>query len=181
MSFFKYFPRINYNVDGIHSNYVVNITTAFLLKRNNVDDIFLFQRYIIRDGDLPESVSEKLYKTPKYYWTILFINNIIDPMTEWYMDSATLEKFVEVKYPDGLYGIHHFYDTAIDRICDDVDDARLRLLIGTPNFPSEIIPVTNYQYELELNEKRREISVINPKAITRFVDEYQRILESVER
>jgi hypothetical protein len=177
MPFFKYFPRINYNADGLTRS-VVNISTAFLLKRYHVDDVFLFQRYIVQDGETPESVSEKLYKTPKYYWTILIVNNIVDPMTEWLMDSTTLEKFVEAKYPDGMTGIHHFYDTAIDRICDDVDDARLRPLIGTPNFPSEIMPITNYQYELEQNEKRREIIVVNPRAVSRFADEYQRMLES---
>jgi hypothetical protein len=177
MSFFRYFPKINYNTDGLPRN-VVNISTAFLLKRIKIDNTFVYQRYILHDGELPESVSDKLYKTPKYYWTILLVNNIIDPMTEWYMDSSTLEKFVEAKYPDGLYGIHHFYDTRIDRICDDVDDAYFRTLIGNPSFPSEVVPVTNYQYEVELNEKRREIIVINPRAISRFADEFQRILES---
>jgi hypothetical protein len=141
-------------------------------------DSFLFQRYIVQDGESPESVSEKIYKTPKYYWTILLVNNIVNPMTEWLMESSMLEEFVIAKYPDGIKGIHHFYNTVTDRICDDVDDAHLRTLIGTPNFPSEIMPITNYQYELELNEKRREISVINPRTISRFADDFQRMLES---
>jgi hypothetical protein len=177
MPFFNKFPRINYTLDG-ESRRVVNIATAFALKRTKIDDSYLFQRYIVQDGELPESVSEKIYKTPNYYWTILLVNNIINPMTEWLMDSSTLESFVEAKYADGIKGIHHFYDTVNDRICDDVDDKTLRTLIGTSQFPSEIIPVTNYQYEIDMNETRREIIVINPKAISRFADDYQRMLES---
>jgi hypothetical protein len=177
MAFFKYFPRIDYSLDGQNSR-VVNISTAFMLKRTKIDDSFVFQKYTVQDGELPESVSENIYKTPKYYWTILLVNNIVDPMTEWLMDSTTLENFVEAKYADGLTGIHHFYDTANNRICDDVDDKNLRLLVGTSSFPSEIMPVTNYQYEIDMNEQRRQITVITPKAISRFADDYQRMLES---
>lgn len=177
MPFFKYFPRINYSVDGLPRN-VVNISTSFLLKRMRLDDSLLFQRYIVQDGETPESVSEKIYKTPKYYWTILLANNIMDPMTKWLMESSMIEGFVNAKYPDNITGIHHFYDTAAERICDDVDDAHLRTLVGTPDFPSEIMPVTNYQHELNLNEERREIVVVNPRAISRFADDYQRMLES---
>lgn len=177
MAFFKYFPRINYSADGLSRN-VVDITTSFLLRHVKVDDSFLFQRYIVQDGETPESVSQKIYNTPKYYWTILLVNNIVNPMTEWLMESSMLEKFVNAKYPDGITGIHHFYDTAAGRICDDVDDAHFRSLIGHPDFPSEIMPITNYQYELEMNEKRREIIVVNPRAISRFADDYQRMLES---
>lgn len=177
MSFFKYFPRINYSTDGLTRN-VVNIMTSFLLRYTKVDDSFLFQRYIVQDGETPESVSQKIYNTPKYYWTILLVNNIINPMTEWYMESSMLEKFVNAKYSDGTTGIHHFYDTVSNRICDDVDDARLRTLIGSPDFPNVIMPITNYQYEIEMNEKRREIIVINPRVISRFADDYQRMLEN---
>lgn len=175
-TFFKHFPRINYTIDD-QTRYVTDITASFILKRTYIDDAFIFQRYIVQDGETPESVSDKLYKNPKYYWILLFINGIVDPFTDWLMSSEVLEKFVQEKYPDGLTGVHHFYDTVNERICDDVDDKKYRELLGSPDFPSEIKPVTNYEYEIEENERKREILVINPKVITKFIDDFQTALE----
>lgn len=175
MSFFSQFPRINYTTDKL-TRTVTNICTAFLLKRIRVDDSFVFQRYIVQDGDTPEVVSEKLYSTPDYYWVILLVNSIVNPMTEWYMDSRMIEAFAEAKYADGAQGIHHFFDTTINRICDDVDDKKLRKLIGTQDFPAEIRPITNYQFEIDQNDERREIIVINPRAIGDFVEDFQTMI-----
>ena len=114
--FFKYFPSISYKIDEYNS-LLTDISIGFIQRRIFLNKPYKFRRYTILEGERPEAVSYKLYDTVRFHWVILFLNNIIDPMTDWFMDSDLLLDFTEAKYPEiqnditrssGAFGINHF-------------------------------------------------------------------------
>lgn len=114
--FFRYFPTIAYKTDN-HNSVLTDITISFLQKRIFLNKSYNFRRYTVIEGERPEEVSYKLYNTVRFHWVLLFLNNIIDPMTDWFMSSDLLLDFTAAKYPEiqndptnssGIYGINHY-------------------------------------------------------------------------
>lgn len=58
--------------------------------------------------------------------------------------------------------IHHYYDTELEYIVDyDVSNLN-------------IISVTNFEYEMEMNDKKRTIKVLKPNLISTFVNTFKK-------
>lgn len=200
MGFFTNFPKTNYALEG-NAKDVVNILTAALPQHLSVDQSYVFQHVIVSSGQRPEGLAEALYKEPNYYWTILVVNDIVNPYLGWPMADDELEDYVMRKYSGVPYGVHHFYNVRLQRLADDVDDAEYRaifdgddvelsvngdvlitnnsdtILVGlATTLPEWVMPVTNLEYERDLNNRRKEIVVISPRFITQFVDAYNKAL-----
>lgn len=196
--FFKKFPKTDYSFinDPKNKKQITNILTAFFLRKLSYNQNLIFESYIVKDKDTIESISHDIYNSSLHYWTILVVNNIIDPYSEWTMTSDVLEKFVIKKYKDGrklkrvdgtfyqipfsegLEGIHHFVNIKTDRICDEFEDAYYRELyaINPMQIGSNILPVTNVAYESELNLASRQIFLVNPSQITSFEEDFSKML-----
>lgn len=199
MFFFKKFPKTDYGfIDTPNEKRVVtNILTAFFLRKVKSLKAMIFQKYTIRDDDSVESLSYKMYRDPLHYWSILIVNNIIDPFTEWAQPFDMLEKFVMKKYAEGIKfkkadgteealvgsvgfeGVHHFFNVMTDRQCDDVEDAYYRSIwIQNPaRIGKNILPVTNFEYERLLDLERRQILLVQPGQIARFEDDFSKMLQ----
>lgn len=176
MTMFKYFPTINYNEDGFSSD-LVNILTAALPRRLNVDRTYVFQTYRLTAGQTPESLASELYKEPNYHWTILIINDIVNPYLDWPMNDEELEEYCTIKYTD-IEGIHHFNYLDTGKIVDDFHDAIFRqTIIDGQTLPFNVTPVTNFAYENILNDSKREILVVNPQYISQFVDSFNKAIQ----
>lgn len=163
MLFLDQFQSISYEVDGI-KNSITNITKAFLIDHLSINKSLLLQLYTVKELETPESVAYDLYGDATYHWTILMINNIVDPFTEWCQTDERVYEMTSVKYQTGANGIHHYVNVTNGKICDDVTRKTIE---DSGLVPSEVIPITNYEYELKLNNSRREILVINPVVIER--------------
>ena len=177
MGLFEGFEYYKYSLDGITTN-VTNIGISLVVdKVRNVDNRFAFQNYMILENEIPESVSEKKYGDVKYYWTILLINNIINPFDEWPMSSDDLIEYIKYKYSSlgGLYGTHHYVNIADNSLVDDYNTNKYNL--------GEIVPdtvkiITNFEHEYTLNESKRHIKIINPVFIKEFTYSYDKALNS---
>lgn len=165
MGYFKRFPTLPYA-----GTEVQDILTAVMPSRLNVDRSYAFQNYTVGDGETAEGLAEKLYRNASYYWTLYVINSMVNPYLDWPMATAELEEYTERKYDD-KFGVHHFWDNQINRIVDDFDEADFRAM-PVESLPFYIIPVTNLQHETELNNRKRDIIVVNPRYIDRFVEVY---------
>lgn len=173
MSLFESYPNINYE-----NKNVTNILTSFLLKKNKVNNLLFFQRYVINEGETPLSIAKNLYGEENLHWVILLVNNIIDPYFDFIMQSSYIEKIVNEKYEDGSEGIHHFWNTDLEIECDDVDSEKYRENIET--VPQGVRVVTNYEYESEKNNNKREIVIVNPLHIIEFVEMVRKTLKDVK-
>ena len=161
---FKFFPNLGY-IEGKRIVTVADIFRRVSIVEENLNSYNL-EYYTILDGEQPEDVAYKLYGDPELHWTVLLVNNIVDPYNDWYLTTEVLEEFVKQKYgADFLDTHHHWVLPERPEICVEYD--RTKLANG------EIIAVTNKEHEEILNDGRQEIRVVNPNQIQDFVKEYR--------
>lgn len=175
--FFRKFNEIPYALDGYNKD-VTNILMAVLPRRLNVDETYVFQRHQVASGARPESIAYELYQQAQYHWTILVINDMVNPYLDWPMSDEEVELYTRKKYNNDVYGLHHFYWLHNGKWLDEVDEAHYRALY--PDLPEDVIPVTNLQYETDTNLEKRQILVINPRYINQFIESFNRALEGKE-
>ena len=176
MSFFKKFDTVQYALDG-YSKEAMNIIQAAILKRLNVDRTFVYQKYLITDGQTPESVAHALYDDPNLWWTFFLVNSRVNPMLDWPMDQTSLEEYVNMVHGDPNK-ILFFTNIDTGKRYDDVSAAEYREMIESgAGLPHYVHPVTAFQYETERNAELADIIVISKKYITQFVDMFNRAIE----
>ena len=181
-SYFQYFDSIIYDQDGIVQE-VVNIVQAVQPANLNLSNFYIFQKYQVQSGEIPESVSYKLYNTTDHFWTILVINNIVNPYLDWPMSDDQVELYTTKKYGAGNeYAINHYEWTGTDgkhlagMPLDQIDAAAATA--GTlPGLGSQYVSYTNLAWEIQQNQSKKAIIVINPTVIANFVEAYNKALQ----
>lgn len=166
------FPTVDYKFsDGKHRQ-IVNFTAAILVEQMNLRNQIIFKPYTVYDTDTPEVISQELYDTPAYWWTILLVNEVINPFTGWIRPSGRIKRESE---KDNV--ILHFIDTRTDDIVDDIDDRHFRDMVAQDKpLPEYINAVRRYDYEKAKTDKMAEVWVISPDYIHEFVEEYATLL-----
>ena len=218
MSYFRELPDIAYQSPLLHKN----SSTDYLIIKNIFrrsklfdylkENVLLFNKFVIGDGDRPDTIAESLYDDPGLDYVVVLvagITNIHDewPLQDYQVYEHTLEKYgSEAKMNE----IHH-YETF------EIKDEKGRLILpsnlivdkdfkidGTsskyPNTTRYILnsdagntqlddkdefsvktdniafPITNFQYEITENEKKREIDVLKPSYVGTFVNDLRDVV-----
>ena len=195
--YFSLIPDVNYDSKPLsfpfsESDY---ITAKNFFRRYQVNpDIFeyatFYKKYSVEDGDKIEYIAERYYGDAFYDWVIILTNNFVNPLFAFPLDSETLRKTVESKYGfDGAYsGIHHYVTSEVrtgdflalegDLIVDqNFYNSPFSYWDGTQviTVPGNTVssPVSNYDYEISQNEKKREIFILKRVFFDRFVEEFK--------
>lgn len=103
MSYFRYFNKVPYDVEGngVTRN-ITNITNFVNISKAGLDDIAFYSFYTIPDGYRPDNVSYELYGTTEYYWTFFLINDtLVNYYDDWPKAQSQIKEYSELKY-DGL-------------------------------------------------------------------------------
>lgn len=164
---FKNIPKIGYIFDGSF------VTVTDILRRvapieESVNDLAI-EYYEIQSGEQPEDVAFKIYGDPKLYWTILLVNNIIDPYNEWYLTDTVLEEQADKKYGIGNRDDPHMWVLSDNpNISVDYDSAKLAA--------GDIKQVSHIEYEQMANQDRQNIKVVSNRFIRDFVNEYYQLM-----
>jgi hypothetical protein len=122
--------------------------------------------YIVVEGDTPEIVSYKFYGTPLYHWVVLIVNDIVNPREEWPVSEKQLLEKIALQYPgQNRNDIYEYRETTYGYVVDYDENLEAS---------EEIYPVTIYDYEVEKNEAKRNIKMLDPNFITDFITAYYR-------
>ena len=182
------FAYINRTKDGKNlSDYTL---VKNLFKRGKLrDDIFenlaFFEKYQIIGDERPDNVAYKLYNDETLDWVILLSNNILDIKSEWPMTQDTFDKYVLDKYNDydTLYnGIKHWKTTQIkdsngtiiipgELIVDEKFNLQYYDNGQYQEASNFTVPVTNYEYEIELENSKRNIYTLKPRYLSVVFDD----------
>ena len=176
MSYFNKFPLIKRNKDT-----VVDITRRAKLSNSITATQYL--PYTIKEGLRPEDVAHLYYDDAELAWLVLLANNIIDPYTDWPKSQSNLDSYIRKQYATqaaatGEAVITWAQNTSItDNIVHYkskyVPDIKINHATYVANPTAEWQAVRVYDYEFQLNEKRRIISLFNRN----FVNEIGELLE----
>ena len=136
-----------------------------------------FDTYDVKEGETPEIIADKLYDDPQLHWIVLMVNNIVDRYHGWPMSGNQFLDYVNEKYLDSEgdpnpSGVHHY------EIEQSSGDTTVKINIGTDNTDySSATPITNYEYEEEEQNKKRQIRLLDPKFVNDFVDEFKELMQ----
>lgn len=167
--FFDKFPLTDYVIDN--SSFSVDDIFLRVAPNDKLSESLSLETYALRDGQTPESLSYDYYGFTRYYWTILLANNIINPYHEWLKSSDDLYSYAIDKYGSAemLRVPHHYVFTDTD-VRVDFDQHS-----GEGNM---IIPVTNYEYEVAENEKKRLVKLIKKDLVEKFARQFENLLRN---
>ena len=100
MSFFKQFPLIDYDLKKNGSVMkMVNIFRSVRPLQNYVDDPSMYTFYEIKNGERPDTVSQRLYGTPDFYWTFFVINEFLhDGYKVWPLSQEQIFEYIKREY-----------------------------------------------------------------------------------
>ena len=158
--YFKEFPNFLYDFkikDETKALIVKDISQNVRIRTEILANVTMYDEYDIRDGDTPEIISEKIYGSPLYHWVVMLCNHKFNYIDDFPLPTYELEQHVTTKYGAGHeYDTHHYVDTNGYQ----VDSTQ-----GTS--------VSNYQYEMDENEKKRRIKLISPTLLQRILKNFK--------
>ena len=98
--YFQNFPTIQYDLyDDGHTLEFVDIFRTVRPKASIKEDLLLYSKYTIQDGERPDHLSQKFYGSPDYYWTFFMVNeNLVNLHTDWPLSRKEFEQMIEQKY-----------------------------------------------------------------------------------
>ena len=198
--YFRKLPNLNYpSLLKTRESNTDFVQTKNLFRRVKVrEDLFAnfmqFDKYKIVGDERPDNVAQKVYDNDDLDWIILLSNNIVDLNNEWPLTQFQLNEFLNEKYsPQKLVSIHH-YETL------ELRDNKNQLILPAgivvdENFNLEYLSggqikstnslvdgrpvkaVTFYDYENDLNDKKRNINVLKPELLGVFIRDFERIMK----
>ena len=103
--YFNYFPKTAYYLsdDSSSVDTVTNIMSRFSFNATAKDQLVMYYKYDISDGETPEIIADKLYGSPEKHWIILAVNNIKNPQFDWPLRYNDLMKYIDIKYRGVTY------------------------------------------------------------------------------
>ena len=217
MSYFKHFPNILYQSPLSHKDSsgdfiaVKNIFRRTKLKDYLQGSVSVFNKYIIEDGERPDTISELLYGSPQYDFVVVLTAGITNINHQWPIQDFQVYDVALAKYgtETKMNEVHHYETFEVKdsqgrqilppNLIVDVDfkmdgsalrfgtnrftliseagntqlDDKNEYTVATDNIAR---PVTNYEYEINENEKLREIDVLQRGYLTTFVNDLRDIV-----
>ena len=217
MAYFRHLPDILYQSPLSHKNssgdYIAikNIFRRTKLKDYLQGSVSVFNKYIIEDGERPDTISELLYGSSRYDFVVVLTAGITNINHQWPVQDFQVYDVALNKYGSEtkMNEVHHYETFEIKDSQDrqilppnlivDVDfkidgsalrfgTNRFRLISEAGNTQLDdkneytvvtdniARPVTNYEYEINENEKLRKIDVLQRGYLTTFVNDLRDIV-----
>ncbi len=190
-NYFRNIPQVEYDINGTEPNNflsVTNIMKRIKFKPKVLEDISDYYPYYVKDGERPDIISYEKYGTVAYAYLIMLVNNIFDPTFDWPLSTQQFEKFIENKYgsvSSAMSDIKHYYqivraEVARTGTSERVPEVKFVVDLTTYNAldTGSRTTQTNYEYEEELNDNKREILLINANFIQDIDYEVKRTFSS---
>ena len=169
-----------------------------------------FNKYTIRDGERPDTMAERLYGSSDRDWIIILTAGITNIRNDWPLGNYDLYRYAEAKYGTDLNAVHHYETIEVRdnkgrlilpggqrvdqnfTIPTPYDASATNFYVGVRpqsdnidyrSVNSDINPVTgvsNYEYETQLNESKREIEVMKPIYLQQFLNDMRELMNYKE-
>lgn len=170
--YFKRYPTITYPfyINGkLVAKKVTDITINVRIVNDILANITSYDEYDMGEGETPEIVAERAYGSPLYHWVIMITNQRFDYKEDFPLSNYELEQYIFNKYGQtGQYETHHFVDGDGNIVNE-----------GNKNVYGETevtYPISNYQYEADLNESKRRIKLISQENLFRILAQFKSLI-----
>jgi len=174
MTYFEYFPFMAYDVKGTKQYKLMpQIIKRVKLRAGIKAGMFLFDTYDVQDGEKPEDVAFKWFGDASLHWVILMTNNITDRYYEWPMTQPQFQNFIEDKYGlTNIDAIHHYEITQTSGPTSSNGPNDYSHLVECNSDEEGAVSVSNRGYEQRLQDKYRQIRLLDPRYLSAFTEEF---------
>ena len=200
MQFFRLVPDFEY-VNRFSGNNLTkytrskNIFTRVKIRDEIFQNLMYFEKYIIVADERPDNIARSFYGEAEYDWLVLLSNNILNFYEEWPLTQKSFDEFLIEKYGsyDKINAVKHYKSREVTnskgiRILekDLIVPENYSVTFFDDGLKREVtksgitIPVTNLDYENELQEEKRNIFLIKPQYLRLVTDQLKDLLEYKE-
>ena len=191
MGYFRELPNLRYpsflpeKTSSLDYVEVKNIFRRAKLRDDLQNNFTVFDKYEIPMGARPDTVAEDLYGSAQFDWVVLTVAGILNVRNEWPLSDKDIYDYSFDKYGESLNSVR-FFETK------EVKDTNGRLIlpkgkvvdsnftIPKPGEPTATLnPVTgisNYEYEVRLNEEKRNIFVLREEYLQEFLSDMRDLM-----
>tara|TARA_B100001248_G_scaffold204516_1_gene158656 strand:- start:83 stop:802 length:720 start_codon:yes stop_codon:yes gene_type:complete len=217
MGYFRELPNILYQSPLLHKNSSTDyIGIKNLFRRAKLydylnDNVSMFNKFVIGDGDRPDTIAESLYNDSSLDYVVVLVAGITNINHEWPLQDFQVYDYALQKYgtESKMFENHHYETFEIkddkgrqilppDLIVDKdfkMDGSALRFnstytliseagntqlddkneyTVSTDNIARA---VSNFEYEISENEKKREINVLRNGYISIFINDLRDVVK----
>ena len=217
MGYFRELPNILYQSPLLHKNSSRDyISIKNLFRRAKLYDylgnnVSIFNKFVIGDGDRPDTIAESLYNDSSLDYVVVLVAGITNINHEWPLQDFQVYDYALQKYgsESKMFEDHHYETFEIkddkgrqilppDLIVDKdfkIDGSALRFnstytliseagntqlddkneyTVSTDNIARA---VSNFEYEISENEKKREINVLRSGYLGIFVNDLRDVIK----
>jgi hypothetical protein len=197
MQYFDTLPKI-IETDNVG---VSRVFTNLMARASIIPDVLknplVYYSYDIQEGDTPEIVAYKYYGDSYRYWIVLFANELLDPQWSWPMDSTVFDSYMAEKYPSGnTTTTVYSYEKKLTQTDNSTNTVTINTIDVNQTEYNSIIEntqtysignstvtvtttkriVTIYDYELELNESKRKINILNSVYVDQMESQFKSLM-----
>lgn len=168
------------------------------------DKAVLYVKFQIPEGGRPDTVADLLYGSPDYDWVVLITAGIISVRDQWPLSNNDVYKYSEDKYtPEKLNDIHHYQTVEVrdesGRLIlpkGQIVNSDFKIIVppgstyinvgpyeattftyDTTGQINPVVGVSNYEYEVGVNDKKREIKVLDRIYLQQFLNDMRVIMK----
>ena len=217
MGYFRELPNILYQSPLLHKNSSTDyISIKNLFRRAKLYDylgnnVSIFNKFVIGDGDRPDTIAESLYNDSSLDYVVVLVAGITNINHEWPLQDFQVYDYALQKYgsESKMFEDHHYetFEIKDDKgrqilppnlIVDKdfkMDGSALRFnstytliseagntqlddkneyTVSTDNIARA---VSNFEYEISENEKKREINVLRSGYLSIFVNDLRDVVK----
>ena len=159
--------------------------------RTDIDKaITAYDFRVIKEGERPDIIANKVYDDPELDWVILITNNITNIRNQWPLSNNDLHNYMLEKYGSeaALSDVHHYETIELrDEFNRTVLESGLEVdadftftytpLNGTQQTISAAGPVSNYTYETLANDAKRVIRILKPEFLGALLSNMRSIMK----
>ena len=193
---FLYVNRNDTQRETENYSIVKNFFKRAKLRGDIFENLTFFEKFIVQGDDRPDNVAHEIYGDPFLDWVVLLSNNIVNVQSEWPLSQADFFTYLNEKYDNEtvLYsGIHHYEANEVKTSNNDIIIASgTRVSVGQSvsyfddGLENQVVvtdialPVTNYTFEENENNKKREIFLLKPIYLSIVFDDLEKIMKYKE-
>ena len=167
MSYFNNFSTMLYDPVGDGSaKLCTNIMSRVRVRTNMKKEIVMLDKYDVKENETPEIVADRHHGSPYYHWVVMILNDISDVNHDWVKSTRQMQKYLLSKYTETELTETHHYE-----IPQTSGDTTVMIEVENTTYPSATI-VTNYEYEVALNEEKRSIDLLRNEYLGYFTEEF---------
>ena len=179
MTYFSRFPLMAYRIkEGDPVKLMPQIIKRVKLRSNLKNGLLIFDKYDVRYGEKPEDIATTLYGDPTLHWVVLLVNDITDRYYQWPMTEPQFAEFLTDKYGAGSEdSVHHYEITQASGRSTGQGPSDYSHKVEVNSDEDDAETITNRVYEERLQDKYRQIKLLDPRYLGTFLQEFDRLIK----